>query len=172
MRFDVNLKADLSKLSFTHQPENNTRMMVPTITAKMTRDEAEKLIGKEFTASAFGGMSINDEGEVVWAYKSITPAFVCEQHRVKLAGEGEIVTMPEVATIRPVKGERSVLVDIKLPAILEPGKHAIAGALAIKIGDSIDVHMCASQGALPFSDVAKVAVKAGPFGNDKVVEVK
>jgi hypothetical protein len=157
-------------LALHYHEDTNTRTMTVALAVKVKEDEAKKILGEEFHATAFGPMTDID-GEPIFRYKTLAPSLTCEIHRATIAGVGPVVCQPEVKSITPVRGEAAVIVDIRLPIKLEQPK--LAGELAAKFGEVVDVSLQASQQQLPLGGavVGIIKKRTGPWGNAKPVAV-
>ena len=169
MRIDANFHADMRGLALHYHEDTSTRTMTVALAVKVKEEEAKKILGEEFHATAFGPMTDID-GEPVFRYKSLAPALTCEIHRATIAGVGPVVVQPEIKAITPVKGEAAVLIDLRLPIKLENKKQL---ELAMSFGESVDVSLQVLQHELPLNgaDVGVVKKGTGPWGNAEPVAV-
>jgi hypothetical protein len=168
MRLDANFKADLTGFKLHYHEETGTLTATLSTLFKLSRKQSKELLGQTFHALAFAGLSF--DGEIpLHAYTSVKPTECWEKHSVKLAGHGPFPVMPEWGSVKPVKDEEAVLVELRLPLIIESKQ--VMGELACMFGESIDVHMKATQLELPLDGAAAGVVKApkGPWGNAQPV---
>ena len=155
------LKGDLVAIPFNFSEDTNHRSFSPTIRVGCTAAEARKKFGEVFERIAFGSPK---EGSNDFGYKSMTPAIVCEVHKLKICGADAGTVQPEIIKIKPIDDKCEVAVDIRLPINMK-GRKGLAGAVAMEFGAVIEVELEASQMSLELP----VAKKKSPFGNPKLV---
>ena len=161
MKIDAKLRGDLVAIPFNYNEDTNHRSFSPTIRVGCTAAEAVKKFGQAFERIAFGTLKKDSN---VFGYKSMTPALVCEIHKLTICGSDGGAVQPEIKKITPIEGKCEVTVDIRLPISIK-GRKALAGAVAMEFGSVIEVELEASQ-----MDLELPTAKAkGGFGNPKLV---
>ncbi len=163
MKFDCKWKGDLVAIPFNFNEDTNHRSFSPTIRVGCTAAEAKKKFGAEFERIAFGTLK---DGSNDFGYRSMTPAIVCEMHKLKICGADAGAVQPEIIKIKPIDDKCEVAVDIRLPINMK-GRKSLAGAVAMEFGAVIEVELEHSQ--LDLDLEVTTAKKKGPFGNPKLV---
>lgn len=164
MKFDCTMEGDLVAIGFNFNEDTAHRTFSPVIRVGCTAADARKKFGPEFERIAFGTLKkdSNDFG-----YRSMTPAIVCEIHKLTICGADAGAVQPEIIKIKPVEGKCEVAVDIRLPINMKARK-SLAGAVAMEFGAVIEVDLESSQKGFDFTNPA-TAKANGPFGNPKQV---
>lgn len=120
------------------------------------RQEDASKFGEDFDALAFGTMRIVqasvDEVEAVdkiaFMQDSIKPGrnVVLERHVVSFDGD-RVEEQPELLCIKPVDGEKRVVVSIRIPVDADRAQQL---GLASKVGKTLSVQFNPQQGELPY----------------------
>jgi hypothetical protein len=173
MKIKKKFKGDLATLKLHRNDDTDTLMGTIGILVKVAEDKAEALFGEIFHAAAFGTLTMDDE-QPVWAYESMTPKLVCERHMLTILGLGPVPVQPKIASIKPVKDESAVIVELRLPIVLstkQGGDDAaetvtgLGAALLAAFGKVVDVKLQPSQAELPGVSMKKT----GNWGNEQPV---
>lgn len=155
MKIDTKLKGELVAIPFNYNDDTAHRSFSPTIRVSCTARAAKKKFGEAFERIAFGTLKKDSDD---FGYKSMTPAIVCEMHKLVICGADAGAVQPEITKIRPVDGKCEVEIDIRLPINMK-GRKSLAGAVAMEFGAVIEVELQHSQLDLP------TAKRKGAFGN-------
>lgn len=166
MQIKGSIKGDVSIKRVKYYPSENSRIAVVVLSARFTPESANAALGEVGEKALFAAWFKDPNDDEKALFKSITPDVVFEDHIIELMDWKGHVT-PELGTVKPVKGENKVDVDIELPLPAVESMRAFYGKLCTTVGAVEKVKFKLASPSLPNmgSDGPKVVNKPGPHGS-------
>ena len=154
MRIKGKFVADLSGLKISHDERSGARVATAQLVTSVDEPGSRQLFGEDLTRLAFGPL---EEVGGAWrfGYTSLKPSLVCEIHLVRLLGHELAGVHPKIALVSPVSGDVKVDIDLRLPILLESKK--LAGALAMAVGEVIEIALTPARAELPGVDGGRLS---------------
>lgn len=167
MKITGEFGVEMTGLRFSYTASSKLRLAHCQVTKRVDKKQAQEIFDPKLVELAFATMHNEggDEGDknskrAVFGYSSLTPDIPCEVHQLTIAGRNGISVQPKVMKIVPVDDEEKVDITVELPISIGVDS-ALAGLLATKYCEAIEIKLDASQQQLPLT----VVKKAGAFGN-------
>ncbi len=166
MQITGSIKGDVSIKQVTHYPSENTRIAVVALRVRLSPDGARAAFGTLGEKAMFAPWFTDEaDGDSKALYKTLTPNIVFENHLIELMDWKGTVT-PKLGSVKPIKGESKVELDIELPLPVAESMRAFYGNLCLNVGTTQVVKFQVQQADLPLDGgKTQVVKKPGPHGS-------
>lgn len=122
----------------------------------LTRDQANKALGEQLTSAVFAGYTTDEDSAGEWKLKNPKPSkrVVCQQHNVRIDGDGFVV-QPKLRAFKTVDDTEKVVALIRLH--LGQAQTALRRKLEDTVGNEVMVEIEPTNMDLPLGETSNLS---------------